>query len=72
MKERKAFDFIEIGARTNKPRTKGLTMYLDKGLGPNQSKDLMQAASYIDIIKLGWATPRLLLEQDILAKDSTI
>ena len=61
MKEKKAFDFIEIGARTNKPRTKGLTMFLDKGLGPNQSKDLMQAASYIDIIKLGWATPRRLL-----------
>ena len=68
MKEKNAFNFIEISPRTNKPRTKGLTMFLDKGLGLNQSKDLMQAASYIDIIKLGWATPRLLLERDILAK----
>jgi len=68
MRPKKAFDFIEIVPRIKKPRTKGLTMFLDKGLGFNQARDLMQVASYIDIIKLGWATPRLFSEADIKAK----
>ncbi len=70
MKDKKAFDFIELASRSEKPRVKGLTMFLDKGLGFNQARDLMQGASYIDIIKLGWATPRLLSEADIKAKIS--
>ena len=63
-----AFDIIEILTRSEKPRQKGLTMVLDKGLGLYQAEDLMEAAPYIDIIKLGWGTPRLFSEQLIRKK----
>ncbi len=43
-------------------------MVLDKGLGMNQAEDLMEAAPYIDIIKLGWGTSRLFPEDLIRAK----
>jgi len=65
---KKAFEIIEILSRSEKPRAKGLTMVLDKGLGLYQAKDLMEAASYIDIIKLGWGTPRLFSEKLIRKK----
>ena len=65
---KKAFDFIDIPARAEKTREKGLTMVLDKGLGLNQAQDLVQAASYIDIIKLGWGTPCLFPEDVIRRK----
>ena len=38
-------------------------MVLDKGLGLHQAEDLMEAAPYIDIIKLGWGTSRLFSEK---------
>lgn len=63
-----AFDIIEILTRSEKPRQKGITMVLDKGLGLYQAEDLMEAAPYIDIIKLGWGTPRLFSEQLIRKK----
>jgi phosphosulfolactate synthase len=65
-----AFDVIDMHARSEKPRNKGLTMVLDKGLGLNQAEDLMEAAAYIDIIKLGWGTPRLFSEKLIKNKVS--
>lgn len=68
MEKEQAFGFIDISKRAVKPRVKGLTMFLDKGLGLYQAEDLMQGAPYIDIIKLGWATPRLVLESDIRKK----
>jgi len=47
--------------RDKKPRSTGLTMVLDKGLGLSMAKDLVNIGSeYIDIIKLGWATPCLM------------
>jgi len=54
-----AFGFIDIHQRTEKMRKRGLTMVLDKGIGLNSAQELMEAAPYIDIIKLGWATQRL-------------
>ena len=61
-----AFEAIEIPNRTNKPRDKGITMVLDKGLGYYQALDLMEyAADYIDVIKLGWGIPRLISEDKI-------
>ena len=65
---KQAFEFIKIPVRSEKPRTKGLTMVLDKGLGLHQVEDLMEAAPYIDIIKLGWGTSRLFSEKTIRAK----
>jgi len=68
MEKEKAFGFIAVAQRAEKPRGTGLTMFLDKGLGLYQAQDLMQGAPYIDIIKLGWATPRLVAEGDIRKK----
>lgn len=65
---KQAFEFIPILARSKKPRIRGVTMVLDKGLGMNQAEDLMEAAPYIDIIKLGWGTSRLFSEKLIRAK----
>ena len=43
--------------RSMKPRTSGLTMVLDKGLGSRVTKDLMDvAADYIDSLKLTFGT----------------
>lgn len=64
----KAFNFIDIIQRSEKPRSQGLVMVLDKGLGLLEARDLMPAAAYIDIVKLGWATPRLFPEKVIEEK----
>ena len=43
--------------RTQKPRDKGITMVMDKGLSLRQVEDFIEVAgSYTDIVKLGWAT----------------
>jgi phosphosulfolactate synthase len=48
---------MPVPGRSAKPRTTGLTMVLDKGLGPANLKDLLDtAADYIDIIKLTFGT----------------
>ncbi|KJS21667.1 MAG: hypothetical protein VR72_09210 [Clostridiaceae bacterium BRH_c20a] len=48
---------LPLGARSRKPRTKGLTMIIDKGLGYEETKDLLEVASdYIDFLKLGFGT----------------
>ncbi len=56
--------------RKAKPRQKGITMVLDKGMGPAFLDDLLQtAAEYIDFIKLSFGTsftyPCTLLKQKI-------
>ncbi|MEO9964548.1 MAG: phosphosulfolactate synthase [Reichenbachiella sp.] len=46
-----------IPERTVKPRDKGFTMVMDKGLSIRQAEDLVETCGdSIDIIKLGWAT----------------
>lgn len=46
--------------RESKPRTAGLTMVIDKGMGPTSFRDLLElAAEYIDFIKLGFGTAGL-------------
>lgn len=45
------------GRRSLKPRTKGKTMVIDKGLGIKAFEDLLQASGeYIDMIKIGFGT----------------
>lgn len=45
------------GRRQSKPRSKGLTMVIDKGLGMHAFTDLLQTAGdHIDIIKFGFGT----------------
>ena len=47
----------QIPARFKKPRKKGLTMMMDKGLSFNQAKEFLETCSeYTDIIKLGFGT----------------
>jgi len=55
-------------SRSVKPRDTGLTMVMDKGLGLNETSDLLQTAgNYIDYIKLAFGTPAL-YNEDILRK----
>jgi len=47
----------QIPDRTEKPRTSGMTMVMDKGLSLRQVEDFLEVSgSYTDIVKLGWAT----------------
>src|SRR5690606_28083775 len=46
-----------IPERSVKPRDKGLTMVMDKGLSLRQVEDFLEVAGvHTDIVKLGWAT----------------
>ncbi len=51
------YNLKNIPERTQKPRDKGFTMAMDKGLSVREAEDFMSVASdHIDIVKLGWAT----------------
>lgn len=51
-----AFDFLLI-ERETKPRSKGVTMILDKGLGLENADSLMKiAGDHVDFVKFGWGT----------------
>jgi phosphosulfolactate synthase len=55
--ERMNYNLNQIPDRTTKPRQKGLTMVMDKGLSLRQVEDFLEmGAGYTDIVKLGWAT----------------
>lgn len=61
----KSFSFLSK-ERENKPRTKGLTMVLDKGLGLETAESLMKiSGEYVDYLKFGWGTS-IVHEQDII------
>lgn len=50
-------EFPLPGRQQKKPRDRGLTMVIDKGLGLAQLQDLLKvAAPYIDFLKLGFGT----------------
>lgn len=52
-----AFKLNHLPSRTEKPREKGMTLILDKGLSVRQAEDFCASCSnYIDIVKLGWGT----------------
>lgn len=51
------FKLHSIPERSLKPRHKGLTMVMDKGLSLRQVEDFLEVAGdYTDIVKLGWST----------------
>lgn len=51
------FALKNIPYRTSKPRTNGLTMVMDKGMGLDSTRDFLSvAAPYVDIVKLGFGT----------------
>lgn len=56
------------GRRSLKPRAKGKTMVIDKGLGIKAFEDLLQASGeYIDLIKIGFGTS-VLYPYEVLQK----
>lgn len=58
--EDKAFPFLRVAPRSTKPRTRGLTIIADRGIGPNAIEDLMLAAGdYVDWAKIGISAPRI-------------
>ena len=49
--------FLEVPRREAKPRTRGLTHVMDKGLNLREIEGLFDTAGeYVDIVKLGWGT----------------
>jgi phosphosulfolactate synthase len=51
------FNLSNIPDRVKKPRTRGITMVMDKGLSIEEAKNLLSAAHpHIDIVKLGFGT----------------
>ncbi len=51
------YEMKHVPKRTEKPRKKGVTMVMDKGLSPRQADDLIQVAGpLIDFVKLGFGT----------------
>jgi phosphosulfolactate synthase len=52
------FQLNHLPKRTEKPRSEGITLALDKGFSVRQAEDFCESASpYTDIVKLGWGTP---------------
>ena len=63
------FSSISLPDRTEKPRTEGLTMLLDKRLSLNELNDLLNVAgNYIDIAKFGWGTSRVFPQEVVKQK----
>lgn len=51
------FQLNNIPDRSDKPRERGITMVMDKGLSIRQVEDFLSVAEpHTDIVKLGWAT----------------
>lgn len=51
------FPLANIPERTQSPRTYGLTMVMDKGLGLDEVRNFLSvSAPYVDIVKLGFGT----------------
>jgi phosphosulfolactate synthase len=52
-----SINFPHLPERQGKPRTNGLTMVMDKGLGLKQAELFMEASGeYVDLVKLGFGT----------------
>ena len=61
----KSFEFL-LPKRNNKPRDSGFTMVLDKGLGLENARSLMEiCGEYVDFLKFGWGTS-ILHDKDIV------
>lgn len=49
--------FLDLPSRTSKPRTRGLTHVLDRGLSVAETDNLVEVAGEaVDVVKLGWGT----------------
>src|SRR5258708_2760986 len=53
-------DFLDLPARTAKPRRTGITHVLDAGIPLRQAADLLDmCGTYVDVWKLGWGVAYL-------------
>ena len=51
------FNLSKIPERENKPRKKGITMIMDKGMSLREIEDLIEnSGDLIDLVKLGFGT----------------
>lgn len=51
------YSLNNLPERESKPRERGFTMAMDKGLSVREVEDFLDVAGeYVDIVKLGWAT----------------
>ncbi len=51
------YTLTSIPERETKPRERGFTMAMDKGLSVREVEDFLEVAGeYVDIVKLGWGT----------------
>jgi phosphosulfolactate synthase len=49
--------FLDVPARSPKPRVQGLTHVIDKGMSLSEIEGLFDTAGdYVDVVKLGWGT----------------
>jgi len=72
-----SFNLKNIPSRLSKPRTNGLTMVMDKGLGIAETENFLSVCSdYTDLVKLGFGTSivtqRILSEKIKLYKSHDI
>lgn len=52
------FKLSQLPERTQRPRTVGLTMVMDKGLSAEEARNFLSVAHpHVDIVKLGFGTP---------------
>jgi phosphosulfolactate synthase len=64
---------MPVEGRSIKPRTSGITMVIDKGMGLHRLNDLIQSAGeYIDIIKLTFGTSAFYDEGFLVEKNKMI
>ena len=65
----RAFEFLHLPPRLNKPRRNGLKMLIDSGLSINQMQEIIfNFSDYIDVWKLGWATTQLQDKYTVIQK----
>jgi len=51
------YKLSQIPERTKKPRERGITMVMDKGLSLRETEDFIEAsAAYVDLVKIGFGT----------------
>jgi phosphosulfolactate synthase len=57
MHDSDGYAFLDVPTREGKPRSRGLTHVIDKGLNLREIEGLFDTAGeYVDIVKLGWGT----------------
>jgi phosphosulfolactate synthase len=63
------FKLSQLPERAQKPRSVGLTMVMDKGLGAEEARNFLNIAHpYVDVVKLGFGTAYVTPDQELEKK----